>query len=314
MSEFRFDGRIAVVTGAGRGIGRAHALLLAERGAKVVVNDLGGDKVGFGSDAGPARDVVDEITAAGGTAVANTDSVSTPEGCRALVDTALDQFGGLDIVINNAGISVFAGPLEVDQGNFDRTMAVHIGGSFFTTIAAWPHFVKQGYGRVVLTTSTGMFGLPDNLTYATAKGAMIGMARSLTVAAADQDIKINIISPAATTRRGDQKSSISAQAATQRTIPQMDTTWVSPMMAYLAHESCPVSGQIYGAGAGRFTKLFIAENPGYVHSGLDRPTIEEIAENWAAINDESGFYVPKTLMDWSDHFMAHLKAPDGART
>ncbi len=262
MSEYRFDGRVAVVTGAGRGIGRAHALLLAARGAKVVVNDLGGDKLGFGADEGPAHGVVEEIAAAGGTAVADTANIGTEEGARGLIDHAVTEFGGIDIVVNNAGISVFAGPLEVDYANYERTMAVHVAGSLFTTVAAWPHFVEQGYGRVVMTTSTGVFGLPDNLTYATAKGAVIGMARSMTVAAGDSDIRINILSPAAMTRRGDQKSSISATAAQQAALAYMDPAWVSPMMAYLAHEDCQARGEIYGAGGGPIHAAIHRRGPG----------------------------------------------------
>jgi NAD(P)-dependent dehydrogenase (short-subunit alcohol dehydrogenase family) len=308
MSDYRFDGRVAVVTGAGRGIGRAHALLLAARGAKVVVNDLGGDKLGFGADEGPAQEVVEEITAAGGSAIANTDNVGSPDGCRALIAQAVETFGGIDILVNNAGISVFAGPAEVDEGNYERTMSVHVGGSMFCTSAAWPHFVEQGYGRVVMTTSTGMFGLPDNLTYATAKGAVVGMARSMTIAAGDTDIKINCLAPAAATRRGDQKSSISAAASQNAAMPHMDTSWVSPMMAYLAHEDCQARGEIYGAGGGRFTRIFIGEGPGYVHEGDEVPTVEEVADNWAKINDETGYYVPVSLMDWSGHFMAHRRS------
>ena len=189
------------------------------------------------------------------------------------------------------------------QRNLERTLAVHVSGSFHTTLAAWPHMVEQGYGRVVMTTSTGMFGLPDNLTYATAKGAVIGMARSLTAAAAGQNIKINILAPAAMTRRGTQKSSIDRPEAP---VPgYMRTELVAPMMANLAHEACEVSGEIYGAGAGRFTRLFIAENSGYVHEGQDDPTIEDVADHWATINDEAGYYIPKDFFDWSAHFMAH---------
>jgi NAD(P)-dependent dehydrogenase (short-subunit alcohol dehydrogenase family) len=305
MSRFRFDGRVAVVTGAGRGIGRAHAMLLAERGASVVVNDLGGSKDGFGSDPEPAQSVVGEITAAGGVAVADTNDVGTVEGCRAMVDGAVKEFGRLDIVINNAGISVWGGPLEADPANLDRTLRVHVGGSFHTTNAAWPHFLEQGFGRVVMTTSTGMFGLPDNLTYATAKGAVIGMARSMTVAAKGTNIKINVLAPAAMTRRGTQKSSIDGAAAAPVQGDYMATELVSPMMAYLAHEACDFSGEILGAGARRFTRLFIAETPGYVHPGESRPTIEDVADHWAEIVDQEGFYVPVDLFDWSAHFMAH---------
>lgn len=303
MGIFRFDGRVAVVTGAGRGIGRAHALLLAERGAKVVVNDLGGSKEGFGSDSEPAESVVKEIVAAGGVAVADTHDVGTPEGGKALVAAALEEFGQLDILVNNAGISVWADPFEVDAANLARTLAVHVGGSFHTTVAAWPHMAERRYGRIVMTTSSGMFGLRDNITYATAKGGIIGLSRSLAVAGADVGIKINMLAPAAATRRGSLKSSLDATIGGPPPA-YMATEWVAPMMAYLAHEQCPVTGEIYGAGAGRFTRMFIAENTGYARAeGL--PTIEEVEQNWAAINDLSEYYVPKDLLDWSAHFMSH---------
>ena len=310
MSGYRFDGRVAVVTGAGRGIGRGHALLLAELGAKVVVNDLGGSKEGFGIDPGPARDVVAEIVAAGGEAIANRENVGTAEGCQALVDAAINEYGRIDIVVNNAGISEFRGPLDADAANFEKTLAVHLGGSFFTTLAAWPHFVEQGYGRVVMTTSTGLFGLPDNLSYATAKGGVIGMARSLTVAGADHGIKVNVLAPAAMTRRGEGNSSLSEMS--NSVPPNMSSDRVAPMMAYLAHEDCPVSGEIYGAGAGRFTKLFIAETPGYVLPDDALPTVEDVAEHWDDINDQSDYYVPTSLHDWTAHFMKHLM-PAGRR-
>ncbi|WP_024796531.1 SDR family NAD(P)-dependent oxidoreductase [Tomitella biformata] len=305
MSRHRFDDRVAIVTGAGRGIGRAHASLLAELGAKVVVNDLGGSKEGFGADSTPAQEAVEEIRAAGGVAVADFNNVGTPEGCQALVQTAIEEFGRIDIVVNNAGISEFKGPLDADAANLDRTLAVHIGGSYFTTLAAWPHMVAQGYGRIVMTASHGMLGLADNLAYATAKGGIVGMARSLTVAAADQDIKINVLAPAASTRRGEGKASI--EALGQQTSGPLDSELVGPMMAYLAHEDCPVRGGIFGAGAGRFTRLFIAETPGYLHTGDARPTVEDVAANWDQINDEAGYIVPTSLVDWSAHFMAHLR-------
>src|SRR6185437_11316236 len=175
--EHRFDGRVAVVTGAGRGIGRAYAELLAARGARVVVNDLGGAMTGGGADAGPAAEVVDEIAAVGGVAVADAHDVSSEEGAAALIATAIDQFGRVDALVNNAGIIRWAKFPEADAENVDQHLAVHLWGSFHTSRAAWPHFVEQGYGRIVNTTSSGMFGLPNNVGYATAKAAVIGLTR-----------------------------------------------------------------------------------------------------------------------------------------
>ena len=293
----RFDGRVAVVTGAGRGIGRAYALLLAERGAGVVVNDLGGSIQGEGSDAGPATAVADEIVAAGGKAIAESSDVSTLDGAQALVDAALSAFGRLDILINNAGIMRWATFPDVSDDDFERHLAVHVGGSFNTSRASWPHMAEQGYGRIVMTTSSGLFGLPNNTSYAAAKGAVIGLARSLATAGAAHGIKVNLIAPGALTR----------MAGRGEAPPEMSPGLVAPMAAFLAHEDCPVTGEIYAAGFGRFARVFIAQTDGYVSS---TPTVEDVAEHWAAINDDAGYYVPTDLTAWSAAFMAHLDTKD----
>ena len=301
MNKHRFDGRVAVVTGGGRGIGRAHALLLANRGASVVVNDLGGSMEGVGTDAEPASAAAAEIVAAGGVAIADNSDIATVAGAEALVDAAVEQFGRLDIVINNAGIVRWAGFPEADADNLERHLAVHVAGSFNTTRAAWTHMVEQGYGRVVMTTSTGMFGLPNNLSYATAKAAVIGLTRSLTTAGAAHGIKVNLIAPAAVTRMAG------GGAGSAETSAEMAPELVAPMVAFLAHEACPVSGEIYAAGAGRFARIFIASTVGYVH--LERQaTIEDVARNWATINDESGYYLPADLTAWSAAFTPHLRS------
>jgi NAD(P)-dependent dehydrogenase (short-subunit alcohol dehydrogenase family) len=294
MDAYGFDGRVAVVTGAGRGIGRAHARLLAERGARVVVNDLGGSMDGRGADAGPASGVVDEIVAAGGVAVADAHDVATEEGAEALVDTAVEQFGRIDVLVNNAGIIRWAGLPEADADNLARHLAVHVGGSFNTTRAAWPRMVEQGYGRIVMTGSAGMFGLPTNLSYATAKAGVVGLTRSLSTAGVAHGIKINAVAPAAMTRMAG---------------PGGDDTsvdLVAPMVVFLAHEACPVSGEIYAAGFGRFARIFLASTGGYLHP-TPEPTVEDVAQHWAAINDETGYFVPVDLTDWSNTFTAHLR-------
>ena len=288
-----------MVTGAGRGIGRSYALLLAERGAAVVVNDLGGSMEGMGSDRGPAADVVEEITALGGAAVADASNIATAAGAQAAVQAAIDHFGRIDVLINNAGIIRWAAFPEADEENLTRHLAVHTVGAFNTARAAWPHLADQGYGRIVMTTSSGMFGLPNNTSYATAKAAVVGLTRSLAVAGTKRGIKANLIAPAAMTRMAGPGGGPS----------EMTPELVAPMVAYLAHEECPVSGEMYAAGAGRFARMFIATTPGYVHPGPST-SIEDIAEHWAAINEEPGYFVPKSLMDWSASFMAHLQ-PEG---
>ena len=298
MGDLRFDGRVAVVTGAGRGIGRAYARLLAARGAKVVVNDLGGSVDGDGEDESVAATVVREITDARGEAVADGHDIATEGGAQALIGTAVDRWGRIDVLINNAGIVRWAGFPQLDETTLAAHLAVHVMGSFHTTRAAWPKMVEQRYGRVVMTTSTGLFGLPNNGAYATAKAGVIGLARSLKLAGAPHGITVNVIAPGAATRMGGVVDSVA-----------MAPELVAPMAAFLAHETCPVSGEIYTAGFGRFARLFIASTEGWVQSPIDSgapPTIEEVAAHWVEINDESGYYVPSDLMSWSETFMAHL--------
>lgn len=296
MDKYSFDGRVAVVTGAGRGIGRAYAHLLAERGARVVVNDLGGTMDGEGADAGPAANVVAEISEAGGTAAADTSDVSTAAGAETLIATAVERFGRLDVVINNAGIIRWASFPDVDPGDVEQHVAVHALGSFHTARAAWPYMVDQHYGRIVMTTSAGMFGLLGNLAYATAKAAVVGLARTLAVEGRDHDIKVNLIAPNAYTRMaGD------AGAAVEAVMPP---DLVAPIVAFLAHEDCPVTGEIYAAGGGRFARVFIAQTEGYL-AGADA-TIEHVSEHWVAINDPSNFTIPAGLNEWSAGFFSHL--------
>jgi NAD(P)-dependent dehydrogenase (short-subunit alcohol dehydrogenase family) len=295
VTEHRFDGRVAVVTGAGRGLGRAYAHLLAARGASVVVNDLGTSVDGTGADRSPAEAVVTEIEAAGGKAVADTNDVAAEEGASRLVSAAIEAFGRLDVLVNNAGIMQWTRFPDVDAEALDAHLAVHVGGSFHTTRAAWPHLVDQGYGRIVMTTSTGLLGLPNNTAYATAKGGIVGLARSLATAGAKHGITVNCIAPAATTRMAGDGG------------PEMPAELAAPMVAYLAHEACPVSGEVYVAGGGRFARLFVGSTQGWVADG--DPTIEDVAEHWATINDETGYSVPTDLSDWSTRFLSHLR-PD----
>lgn len=222
--------------------------------------------------------------------------MSTDAGGTALVAGAVETYGRLDALINNAGIVRWAGPPDADLANLDAHLDVHLRGAFSTARAAWPHFVAQNYGRVVMTTSSGIFGLPQNLSYAAAKGGVIGLTRSLATAGRKVGIAVNAIAPAAATRMGMPDDETTARA--------LDPALVAPMAAYLAHEDCPVTGEIYTAGAGRFARLFIGSTPGYV-AGTDA-SVEAIAGNWDAINDEAGYVVPRDLMSWSASFTRHL--------
>jgi NAD(P)-dependent dehydrogenase (short-subunit alcohol dehydrogenase family) len=294
-----FEGRVAVVTGAGRGIGRAYALLLAERGAAVVVNDLGGSIRGDGADGEVASTVAAQIESAGGSALADEHDIASPEGAEALIGAAIERFGRLDILINNAGIMQWGGLPDVDAESLQRHLAVHLLGSFNTTKAAWPTMVEQGYGRIVMTTSSGVFGLPKNLSYATAKGGVIGLTRSIATMSEAHGIKVNLIAPAAMTRMAG------PGAETDDDSSPMAPGQVAPLVAFLAHEACPVNGEMYAAGAGRFSRIFVASTPGYVATA---PTIEDVAEHWDEINNEEGYVVPRDLPDWSTSFLAHLQA------
>jgi len=306
VTPLSFNGRVAIVTGAGRGLGRAYARLLAERGARVVVNDLGGSMEGDGTDAAPAAAVAAEIVAAGGTAVANSSDVAHEDGAAALVDAALGNFGRIDVLVNNAGIVRWSGLPEVDAENLERHLAVHVFGSFHTMRAAWPHMTAQNYGRIVLTTSTGMLGLPDNTSYATAKAAVVGLMRSATLAGSRHGITVNCIAPAAFTRMaGQDNDDTTGDPMATSMAPEL----VAPMVAFLAHEDCPVSGEIYTAGAGRFARLFVASTPGFLQPG-GQPTVEDVAEHWGAINDETGYFVPRHLTAWSRAFLVHLQDED----
>jgi NAD(P)-dependent dehydrogenase (short-subunit alcohol dehydrogenase family) len=254
---------------------------------------------GTGTDAGPASDVAAAITSAGGAALADANDVAEVAGAAALIEAAIQSFGRVDVVINNAGIMRWAGLPELDVEDLSRHLAVHAIGSFNVTRAAWPHLLEQEYGRVVMTTSSGVFGLKNNTSYATAKSAVIGLTRSLALAGASRGIRVNLIAPAAMTRMAGGGDA-----------PEMAPELVAPMAAYLAHESCPVNGEIYAAGAGRFARIFVATTPGYVHPGPG-VTIEDVAEHWAAINDETGYSVPADLRAWSARFLEHLPPGDG---
>lgn len=300
MSELmRFDGRVAVVTGAGRGLGRAHALLLAARGARVVVNDLGARLGGGGSDDSPAAAVVAEIEAAGGEAIADDSDVSTAEGAACLVGATMAAWGRIDAVVNNAGILAPNPFPEVTRDELDRHFAVHVGGSFEVTRAAWPALTASGAGRVVMTTSSALFGAEHLVAYSVAKAALVGLGRALAASAPAAGIKVNLLAPAAETRMvtdpGVRASSgLPPLAEGAGPSAGRGPDEVAPMCALLAHERCPVNGEIVAAGAGRLARIVLAETPGIVSPGL---TLEGILERWPQIAAEEGYVVPRSTAE-----------------
>jgi NAD(P)-dependent dehydrogenase (short-subunit alcohol dehydrogenase family) len=275
MPELNFDGRVAVVTGAGRGLGRAYARLLAERGAKVVVNDVGGSMRGDGGDDGPAASVVAEITAAGGEAVASTDSVATPEGGRAIIATALETWGRIDVLVHNAGIVRYASVVDLTEEDLNAVLDVHLRGAFHVVQPALTPMAEAGYGRIVLTSSIG--GLYGNLrvaNYGMAKAGIIGLANVVALEGAESGVRCNVIVPGALTRM--------AEGIDTSAYPPMDPELVAPVVGWLGHESCDVSGEMYVAIAGRVARAFLAESP-----GVYRPSwsIEAVAENIDTIRE-----------------------------
>lgn len=271
----RFDDRVALITGAGRGLGRAYALLLAARGAKVVVNDPGVSMQGEGTDAGPAQSVVDEIRAAGGQAIASTDSVATPEGGQAMIDLARDHFGSIDILIHNAGIVRRGGLAELSYADFETVLDVHLRGAFHVVRAAFPHMCAANYGRIVLTGSiNGLYGNAGVVNYSVAKAGMIGLSNVAAIEGAAHGVKSNIILPGAVTRM--------AEGLDTSAYPPMDPELVAPAVGYLAHQDCAVSGEMLIAMAGRVARAYTMETV-----GLFQPdwTIEQIADRLEGIRD-----------------------------
>jgi NAD(P)-dependent dehydrogenase (short-subunit alcohol dehydrogenase family) len=295
MADLGFDGKVAIITGAGGGLGRSHALELARRGALVVVNDLGGSVDGTGSGTTAAQAVVDEVTAAGGEAVANYDSVATPEGGRAIVQTAVDAWGRVDIIINNAGILRDASFKNMAADKVSAVLDVHLRGAFNVTQPAWEMMRDQGYGRIVNTASgAGVFGNFGQTNYGAAKMGLVGLTRVLAVEGAKNNIKANAIAPVAKTRMTED---ILGPAA-DKLMPEV----VTPVVAYLAHEDCPVTGEVYSCGGGRVARIFIGVTRGITDPDL---TVETVRDRFDEIRDEEGYEVPANL---NEELMLALKS------
>jgi NAD(P)-dependent dehydrogenase (short-subunit alcohol dehydrogenase family) len=291
MTERKFHGRVAVITGAGRGLGREYALLLASKGAKVVVNDPGAAIKGDGVDAGPAEAVVQEIRAAGGEAVACLESVATPEGGAAIIQAALDAYGRIDILIHNAGNVRYGSLEEIPHEDFKAVVDVHLMGAFNVVRPAFPIMAEAGYGRVVLTSSIGgLYGTNNVVNYGVSKAGIIGLNNVIAIEGAPKGVMSNIILPGAVTRM--------AEGLDTSMYPPMGADLVAPVVGWLAHDSCTVTGEMFISMAGRVARALIAET-----EGVYRPSwsIDDIANEIDGIRDTDRLWMFPSVTGYMDH-------------
>jgi NAD(P)-dependent dehydrogenase (short-subunit alcohol dehydrogenase family) len=287
VAQLEFGGDVAVVTGAGRGIGRGHALELARRGCRVVVNDLGGAVDGSSADANPAQAVVEEIHSAGGQAVANYDSVATPDGGAAIIAAAVEAFGQIDIVVNNAGVLRDKSFGKMTPDLVDPVIDVHLRGAFNVLVPAWEHMKVRGYGRIINTTSgTGLFGNFGQANYGAAKAGLVGLTRVLAVEGRKLGIKANLVAPAAATRMNAELLGDNAAL--------LDPGYIAPVVAFLAHRDCMLSGQILSAGGGHVAAVLLSVTRGITDVGL---TAESVRDRLEEIFSPTDAFVPRHLGD-----------------
>jgi len=290
MSDIRFDGRVAIITGAGGGLGKTYAQMLASRGASVVVNDLGGAADGTGKGSSMADQTVEEIKAGGGKAVANYDSVSTPEGGEAICKAAIDAFGKIDIVINNAGILRDKTFAKLAPEDLEAVLAVHLKGAFFVSQPAFRNMKEHGYGRFVFAASgAGVFGNFGQTNYGAAKMGLVGLSNVLAVEGAKSNIKSNVIAPLARTRL--------TESLLGRLAEILDPQHVTPLVTYLVSEQCDLTHEIFEVGGGRFARIFIGLGPGWTSPKGEYASPEDIAANLAAIRSTEGYTIPSSIAD-----------------
>ncbi|WP_231999270.1 SDR family NAD(P)-dependent oxidoreductase [Mycobacterium sp. 1081908.1] len=320
-NDLRFDDQVAVITGAGGGLGKHYALLLASRGARVVVNDIGGSVTGDGADGEAARAVVDEIRERGGDAVADTHSVTTPEGGQAIIDAARRAWGRVDIVINNAGIVGDAPFADMTADRLEPLVDVHLKGAFYVTRPAWAVMRERGYGRILNTCSAaGILGAERMSNYGAAKTGLIGFTRVLAAEGAAHDIKVNAIAPIAYTRmlarevehatgrQDDQAAQAVLDDLVHQYLQKLDPALVAPVAAFLTHRECPVSGEIYTVGAGHVARFFIGRTKGFHRPGL---CIEDVRDHLDEIRDEAGYTVPAGPADEMAELFATIAGRPG---
>lgn len=298
MADIRFDGKVAVVTGAGGGLGRSHALLLAKRGAKVVVNDLGGAIDGSGASQSAADKVAEEIRAAGGQAQANYDRVDSWAGAESIVKTALSAFGRVDIVVNNAGILRDVSFRKMTREDWDQVLAVHVTGSMNVAKAAWEPMREQNYGRIINTSSAaGLYGNFGQANYSTAKLGLVGLTKTLAQEGAKNNILVNAIAPVA-------KSRMTETILPPETLAKLDPACVSGLVAWLASEENKDSGQVFAVGGGYVAKVAVVEGAGVRLQGDAAFSPEAIRGAWGEISDLSKARPFANALDAIGHALA----------
>ena len=317
--DMRFDEQVAVITGAGGGLGKQYALLLASRGARVVVNDTGGSVTGAGSNLDAANAAAEDIRRGGGEAVADTNSVTSPQGGQAIIDTALRAWGRVDIVINNAGIVCDAPFEDMTADRLEPLLDVHLKGAFYVTRPAWKVMREQRYGRMLNTCSAaGILGAERMSNYGAAKTGLIGLTRVLAAEGADRNIKVNAIAPIAYTRMlthsmdsAGRPDDPSAQAVfddlAAQYLQKLDPAVVAPVVAFLAHRDCPVSGEIYTVGAGHVARFFIGRTKGFYSPAL---SMEAVRDHFAEIRDDTDYTVPGGPADEMSELFATILASE----
>jgi NAD(P)-dependent dehydrogenase (short-subunit alcohol dehydrogenase family) len=300
VSEIRFDQRVAIITGAGGGLGKTYALELARRGARVVVNDLGGAVDGSGASTRAADQVVAEIRDAGGEAIASYDTVTTPAGGDAIVRTALDGFGQVDIVINNAGILRDKSFAKMEPADLEAVIDVHMKGAFYVSQPAFRAMKDRGYGRFLFTSSAaGIFGNFGQANYGAAKMGLVGLSNVIAVEGARSNIRSNVIAPIARTRMTEQLLGPLAEA--------LDPEKVTPLACFLVSEECNLTHEVFSVGGGRYARIFVGLCRGWVADKATKPSAEDVRDHMKGIMSCEGYSIPASINDEMAVLMSALK-------